>query len=311
MMSGWKERLRTFDDLAPHESVYARATQGSRHDVPDGPSGRKRLVAGVVAFAVFGAAALFAWQAFRPSDGQDPPVADRGGTPSATPAVSPDAVAVTCTADGTVVPPTADVTPQGPRFTIDNQSGAAQVLIAGVSGDAQQYAANIDLSQRTTNTFDIPPGDYVVGCFQDEVQGPGGAQAWQDLPGMVPVTIHDPEGTYASPMITCEGQHADTSSGLAEVPTGSTPEDAVRAATDGIEDSDVIEAAGYPGNQGHLGLGNQMFQLRLVREGATVAAFMVTSVAEGDPFHVDVIACKGTGIEARHPSGSSPTPVGG
>ena len=70
-MSGWKERLRAFDDLAPDDGVFARASQGPRRDVPDGPSGRKRLTAGIVAFAVFGAAAVFAWQALRPAQRQD------------------------------------------------------------------------------------------------------------------------------------------------------------------------------------------------------------------------------------------------
>ena len=71
-MSGWKERLRAFDDLAPDVDVYARAAQGPRHDLPDGPSGRKRLTAAIVAVAVFGAAAVFAWQAFRPFENPNP-----------------------------------------------------------------------------------------------------------------------------------------------------------------------------------------------------------------------------------------------
>jgi hypothetical protein len=70
-MSGWKERLRTFDDLAPDDGVFARASQGPRRDVPDDPSGKKRLTAGIVAFAVFGAAAVFAWQALRPVQRED------------------------------------------------------------------------------------------------------------------------------------------------------------------------------------------------------------------------------------------------
>jgi Tol biopolymer transport system component len=223
---------------------------------------------------------------------------------------APDEVSITCTSDGTVVPPTADVTPQGPRFAIDNQSNAAQVLIAGVSGEARQHAADIELSEATTHTFDLPPGDYVVGCFQDPVEGPGSAEAWSALPGMVPVAITDPDGTYVSSALDCHGQGSDSGYGVAEVPSGSTSEDAIHSATNGIEDEDAIEATGYPGNQGQLGAGNRVFQYRLVRDGVPVALFRVPTVSEG-PMIVDVTACVGSGIEAQQPDGPSPTPVGG
>lgn len=78
-MSNWRDRLRAFDDLAPDEAVYARAAQGPRHDVPDRPSCRKRLAAGVVAFAVFGAAAVLVWQAFGSSERTGPVGQSSGG----------------------------------------------------------------------------------------------------------------------------------------------------------------------------------------------------------------------------------------
>lgn len=70
-MSGWKDRLRALDELAPDDVVYQRAQEGPRHEPPDiGPSRAKRLTAGVVAFALFAAAGAFVWQAFRPSEGR-------------------------------------------------------------------------------------------------------------------------------------------------------------------------------------------------------------------------------------------------
>lgn len=224
----------------------------------------------------------------------------------------PGTVAITCTPNGTEVPPTAIVTAQGPRFTIDNQSDAAEVLIAGVSGDAERYAANIDLSQRTTNTFDIPPGDYVVGCFQNRVDGPGSAEAWSALPGMVPVSILDPAGTYVSSTLNCDGQAADSNFvGFRDVPAGSAPQEAIKASIHGIDDTDAIEATGYPGNEGNLGPGRGLLQYRLVRDGATLALFTVAAGSDGNPVVIDVTACEGSGIEARQPSGPSPTPIGG
>jgi hypothetical protein len=61
------EALRRVDEIGPDEAVYRRAQAGPRGgEPPREPGGRARLVAGATAFAVFAAAALFAWSAFRP-----------------------------------------------------------------------------------------------------------------------------------------------------------------------------------------------------------------------------------------------------
>ena len=301
MSERWQREVRQLRDVEPGPEVWDDAHTRTPHGDDGLPPTRHRLIAGAVAFAVFIGAGLFAWQAFRPGDAQEPtkPARETG-----------NAVAITCTPDGTEVPPTAVVTNQGPRFTIDNQSNAAQVLIAGVSGEARQHAADLDPSKTPTHTFDLPPGDYVVGCFQERVEGAGGADSWSGLPGMVPVSILDPEGTYVSLQLMCEGK-ADTSLGFTDVPPGSTPEQAIRGATDGITDSDVIEVTGYPGNQGLVGSRDNISQWRIVRGGSSLALVMLTTVSDGDPVVVDVTACKGSGIEARPPSGPSPTPIGG
>ena len=82
-MTGWKERLTSFDRLDPDDEVYRRAQHGPRGpEVAPGPSVGRRVAAGITAFAVFGAAAIFAWSAFKGTDddqlGEPPPVVELG-----------------------------------------------------------------------------------------------------------------------------------------------------------------------------------------------------------------------------------------
>jgi hypothetical protein len=72
------DALRRVDEIGPDEAVYRRAQTGPRGaDPPREPGGRARLVAGVTAFAVFAAAALFAWNAFRPETRTEGPTPTR------------------------------------------------------------------------------------------------------------------------------------------------------------------------------------------------------------------------------------------
>jgi hypothetical protein len=68
------EALRRVDEVGPDEAVYRRAQARPRGgEPPREPGGRARLAAGVTAFAVFAAAALFAWNAFRPETRSEGP----------------------------------------------------------------------------------------------------------------------------------------------------------------------------------------------------------------------------------------------
>jgi hypothetical protein len=81
MTERWKEALRDLDDVGPDDSVYRRAEQGpTRSDLPPPPNRSTRIVAAVTAFAVFALAAVFAWQAFRPTLREELP--PRSPTPS-------------------------------------------------------------------------------------------------------------------------------------------------------------------------------------------------------------------------------------
>ncbi|HEV8563884.1 MAG TPA: hypothetical protein VGR41_03120, partial [Actinomycetota bacterium] len=66
MTKRWERQLRALNDVpAPLERIRDRASRGPAGDGGiDLPPGRQRVVAGVVAFAVFAAVGAFAWRAF-------------------------------------------------------------------------------------------------------------------------------------------------------------------------------------------------------------------------------------------------------
>lgn len=63
MTERWQRELQKLRYLEPPSTAWPRVEQRPRGDGPQ-PSGRGRVVAGVVAFAVFAAAGVFAWRAF-------------------------------------------------------------------------------------------------------------------------------------------------------------------------------------------------------------------------------------------------------
>ena len=73
MPKRWEQELRRLGDVpAPTKRIHARSTRPSEPRQGDGmPPTRQRVIAGVVAFGVFTAAAAFGWQAF---SGGDSPV---------------------------------------------------------------------------------------------------------------------------------------------------------------------------------------------------------------------------------------------
>jgi hypothetical protein len=74
----WRDALHDLDEVGPDESVYQRAAHGpTRTDLPPSPNRPTRIVAGVTAFLVFAAAAVFAWQAFRPAPSVEGPLSSQ------------------------------------------------------------------------------------------------------------------------------------------------------------------------------------------------------------------------------------------
>jgi hypothetical protein len=72
MTKRWEQSLRTLNDVpAPLDRIRDRASAGPRGGPEfEPPPRRQRVVAGVVAFAVFAAVGVFAWRAFDPTSSQ-------------------------------------------------------------------------------------------------------------------------------------------------------------------------------------------------------------------------------------------------
>jgi hypothetical protein len=66
MPERWERDLQTLRRARPREDLWPRVEEGP-HGSPSPIPGRRRLLAGGVAFAVFIAAGLFAWNAFQPT----------------------------------------------------------------------------------------------------------------------------------------------------------------------------------------------------------------------------------------------------
>jgi len=80
MSERWERELQTLRRAGPRADLWARVEEGP-HGSPSAPTpGRRRLLAGGVAFAVFIAAGAFAWNAFRPAPQEGLPPA---GAPQA------------------------------------------------------------------------------------------------------------------------------------------------------------------------------------------------------------------------------------
>jgi len=81
MTERWERELKKLGDVGPSAELRSRVDEGPHGgDQPPTPGGRQRVVAGVVAFAVFIAAGSLAWNAFRPGGGS--PAASGTGAPS-------------------------------------------------------------------------------------------------------------------------------------------------------------------------------------------------------------------------------------
>lgn len=106
MPERWERELRTLRHAEPRADLWPRVEEGP-HGSPSPPtSGRKRLLAGGVAFAVFIAAGVFAWNAFRPAPQEGLPPA---GAPQAIMAFNeadPRAPSLTITVGGGTHPAT-------------------------------------------------------------------------------------------------------------------------------------------------------------------------------------------------------------
>jgi hypothetical protein len=100
MPERWERELQTLRRAEPRVDLWRRVEEGPHGSPSAPPSGRKRLVAGGVAFAVFIAAGLFAWNAFQPTVQEGLPPAGSPQAIMAFRALVPQPPELTVTVDG-------------------------------------------------------------------------------------------------------------------------------------------------------------------------------------------------------------------
>ena len=121
MPERWESRLRLLSRMEPPAGLLERAKGGPQYPT-EGPPLRSRLLVGVVAFAVFGAAVGLAWIAFRPDE------------PSRTAVLAPSEIQ--------------RIRVDGPPQSIAVGDGAAWVEVAGTNlagGDGPNMLWRIDV----------------------------------------------------------------------------------------------------------------------------------------------------------------------
>jgi hypothetical protein len=288
------ERLDSWEAPDQWEQIERRAPG----DLPPEPHrARSRLAAGVVAAAV---AVVGLGFGFLQLSGLD----DADDQATRQPSDVPSSVVITCTQEGAQVPPVAQVTDKGVRFQVENESNADEVLILGVSGEAGSHGADIDLSGSTGHTFQIPPGEFVVGCYTDGEMPSGRTEEMLAAPGLVPVEVTDPDGLYASPELRCDGSGTDGSNGLGREEDTRSPEEILRSRIAGIEPTDTIDRAGYPEPAGeapaHVVPGSGAY--RIVRSGHVVAAVELRLAQLDSDVHVTIMmeSCSDAGLDVAN-----------
>lgn len=183
MPERWERELEKLNDVDAPVSTRARIAEGSHGEgVPPPPGRSQRVVAGVVAFAVFGGALAFALGAFRDGDGTT--VVDQGLS---------DAVVVTLLAERTGPTATMNVDGEvadgygsstcweqepgvvgcsdvvGPSFTVEDliRLDAGRALV--IEGDADRWTAELAAFpiDDYEHVMDVPFEDR-VGMVPDE-----------------------------------------------------------------------------------------------------------------------------------------------
>ena len=140
MPERWQRELRKLRDEEMPDTVRERAERGPQRDLPH--DGRQRLVAGLVAFAVFAAAGAFAWRAF-----------DGAGTVGTepTPSPAPEPAVVTLM----------ESNPEYPHFPGAEMTYATD-RVPGQFGAIEWGAAQIDiLTPRYRRPLVLPAGTAV------------------------------------------------------------------------------------------------------------------------------------------------------
>lgn len=206
MPERWERELRRPEQTTPPSSLDARVREGPRGGPAGLPPTRQRVVAAVVAFGVFAAAAVFAWQAFAPASTRSAPAND-GVVPSVSPVPDPGSEEMVVEAHlgrDVTRAPEARVRFDGAEATVPPQGGSG--FATAILGDDIGYAlATTAVPQGTTLRVvsdAVGASILVIPCCPIE-RTPGGVPsegAPTQLPSepgeyLVELTLRWPEGT--------------------------------------------------------------------------------------------------------------------
>jgi hypothetical protein len=233
MTERWQKELRKLHGVQPSEGAWEQAT--ARAPSGDGllPT-RQRVVAGVVAFGVFIAAASFVWLS-RP---QAPRTAGEGGRGQSG---IPSVLAVVCSDAGAdVSSPQVAVQEDGVHVHVDNPGGFDEVVLEPI-GDPNPWRFWSG-SSGLDGPFirESEPGRWRVGCVRGEQQDPTAVVGWSA------VELIDPNAFWIPTTLACGEGDELTHNEPAPIPkvAGESPEQAI-ARVLGLREGDLVEEAGY------------------------------------------------------------------
>jgi hypothetical protein len=272
MSERWQRELIKLREIELPERVWERAKQGpSRRPEPPPES---RIVAAIIAAAVFLAGAVPAWLAFRPSD----------PSPPTSPVGVPDTARIVCTPNGaTALTPEVRTRPDGVHVTIDNRSEARAFFIRDQEDPERNHGGKLSPRSQKELVTTFPPGELLVGCFANVRATPYGEVEGQ---GFARFRIVDPQRLWTPDRLACSNptRFLVTHVGSADL----NPDQVARESVPGVRPDDVLKRPGYPLTQWHV-------EPRVVlRNGKPIALLFFREQARG--WGVSFSACPASGI---------------
>lgn len=254
---------------------------------------RRTLAVGTIALILVGGSAgvLYGAGALREEQPKIGPIQTGPTVPV------PDQALIVCTDEGAEAV-TPQVRPQadGIHITIDNRTNKNEFHLRDAEMSSPNHGGRLEREARNEIVTTFAPGEMLVGCFEEE-SAPYSEVVGQ---GYATLEIVDPEGLWVSPELVCGAPAGLRSEDMlsATIEEAQLP-DAAREELIGIQSTDELLPAGYPGTGWH-----QDLVLAVLRDGQTVATIGFWR-AEG--WDVMVTSCPDSGISAADET--SPTPV--
>ena len=307
MTERWERELEKLRPLGPDEGARERVGSVPTPDRGNGPRAGRRLVVIALSFLLFLGAGSFAWRAF-------------DGSPEPSPADPPQpaTMRITCTADGVdITPSSIEGGPQGFDVEVEKRDSQAVFtrLASGpaVDGLDEGYWA---LPEGGTST--PAPGTWMIGCYPKDDVPEGTREEILATPGLEPVEVTDPGGSFRSSTLDCAGAGIESGSGRTRAPFDAPADGVIDTIVTGLMPADVVELAGWglpPVPYDTCEVMRSMSTYRIVRDGRVVGAFYLFRQDVHEFAYISLESCagSGTGIGAQvvYPptSGSTSTDI--